>query len=159
MPQAHTCSRRCCCSGMLSMHHLMYGSFVQDGESFSLPIDDVDLLTYSVAVGSIVDISLKGAWGSVCRPGALRGWTWLIPCSCPAMSSARGLTNFLPAWPIPAPPPPSHPPAGGTLSADAGKNAACYGEGVSSEAILSGSVAPPPQLQPLYSRLSELASE
>lgn len=61
MPQAHACSTRCCCSGMLSMRHRMYGSFVQDGESFSLPIDDVDLLTYSVAVGSIVDISLKGA--------------------------------------------------------------------------------------------------
>ncbi len=47
---------------------------------------------------------------------------------------------------------------GGALSADAAKNAACYGEGVTSRAILSGSVAPPPQLQPLYGRLSELAS-
>jgi lipid-binding SYLF domain-containing protein len=86
---------------------LRLGTAVEaDGESFSLPIDDVDLLTYSVAVGSIVDVSLKG----------------------------------------------------GALSADAAKNVACYGEGVTSRAILSGSVAPPPQLQPLYSRLSELAS-
>lgn len=37
---------------------------VQDGESFTLPIDDVDLLTYSVAVGSIVDVSLKGEFWS-----------------------------------------------------------------------------------------------
>lgn len=86
---------------------LRLGTAVEaDGETFTLPIDDVDLLTYSVAVGSIVDVSLKG----------------------------------------------------GALSVDSGKNAACYGEGVSSKAILSGSVAPPPQLEPLYSRLSELAS-
>ena len=56
------------------------------------------------------------------------------------------------------PPSPPHSPAGGALSADTAKNAACFGEGVSSKAILSGSVAPPPQLQPLYGRLSELAS-
>lgn len=48
----------------------------QDGETFSLPIDDVDLLTYSVAVGSIVDVSLKGGrgyWqGCACTGACLR---------------------------------------------------------------------------------------
>lgn len=81
------------------------------------------------------------------------------PQACWLGVSAHRPATCAPATQLHCPPHPCiPPPAGGALSVDSGKNAACYGEGVSSKAILSGSVAPPPQLEPLYSRLSELAS-
>lgn len=48
--------------------------------------------------------------------------------------------------------------AGGKLHTDDARNSECYGAQTSARAVLTGGVAAPAALHPLYQRLAELAA-
>lgn len=116
---------------------------------FELPMDDVDTVAFQVASGAIIDASLKGR--GVRRRGTQRRRA-RRPLPAARRAASAHLHACLPDRLA------THICAGGKLSVDAARNQEAFGPDATPARLLSGAVPAPPQFQPLYSRLADLAA-